>query len=76
MQLVVVVVFIVVEGRWSKASRPDVPVGQSLDQEDHALLVLPILGILSLPGFVVSNLLLGLREVGDLSLLFISTTFA
>ena len=75
MQLVVVVVFVVVEDRWSKASRPDVPVGQ-LDQEDHVLLVLPILGILSLPGFVVSNLLLGLREVGDLSLLFISTTFA
>ena len=31
-----------------QASRPDVPVGQSWDQEDHDdLLVLPILGILS-----------------------------
>ena len=77
MELVVVFVVVVVEGRWSKASRPDVPVGQSLDQEDHVLLLLPILGILSLPGVccVVSNLLLGLREVG-ISLLLISTTFA
>ena len=50
----------------------DVPVRQSLDQEDHTkhvLLVLPIFGILSLPGVcsVVSKILLGLRGVEDLS---------
>ena len=55
-----------------QASRPDVRVGQSSDQEDHTrhvLLVLPIFGILSLPGVcsVVSKLLLGLRGVEDLS---------
>ena len=49
-------------------------VGQSSDQEDHTrhvLLVLPIFGILSLPGVcsVVSKLLLGLRGVEDLSLI-------
>ena len=55
-----------------QASRPDVPVGQSWDHEDHDdLLVLPIIGILSLPGVcsVVSKILLGLGGVEDLSLI-------
>ena len=67
-----VVVVVVVEGRWSRHPvRMCRLVSLGTKKTIDDLLVLPFLGILSLPGVcsVVSKILLGLRGVEDLSLI-------